>query len=56
MPVVGRVPGDERTWVAGGYSGHGNVLGILCGELAAEAMLGREAPELALFDPARLLL
>ena len=56
LPVVGRVPGSERVWVAGGYSGHGNVLGLLCGELAAQAMLGREAPELALFDPARLLL
>ena len=55
MPVVGRVPGESRVWVAGGYSGHGNVLGLLCGELAAQAMLGREAPELALFDPARLL-
>jgi gamma-glutamylputrescine oxidase len=56
LPVVGRVPGEERVWVAGGYSGHGNVLGLLCGELVAQAMLGREAPELALFDPARLLL
>jgi gamma-glutamylputrescine oxidase len=55
LPVVGRVPGQERVWVAGGYSGHGNVLGLLCGELVAEAMLGREAPELTLFDPARLL-
>ena len=55
LPVVGRVPGESRAWVAGGYSGHGNVLGLLCGELAAQAMLGREAPELALFDPARLL-
>ncbi|MGE5273824.1 MAG: NAD(P)/FAD-dependent oxidoreductase [Verrucomicrobiota bacterium] len=55
LPVVGRVPGEERLWVAGGYSGHGNVLGLLCGELVAEAMLGRAVPELALFDPARLL-
>jgi gamma-glutamylputrescine oxidase len=55
LPVVGRVPGDERAWVAGGYSGHGNVLGFLCGELVAGAILGRPAPELALFDPARLL-
>jgi gamma-glutamylputrescine oxidase len=55
LPVVGRVPGEDRVWVAGGYSGHGNVLGLLCGELVAQAMLGREAPELALFDPARLL-
>ncbi len=56
LPVVGRVPGEERVWVAGGYSGHGNVLGLLCGELAAQAMLGREAPELAWMDPARLVL
>jgi gamma-glutamylputrescine oxidase len=55
LPVVGRVPGEERLWVAGGYSGHGNVLGLLCGELVAQAMLGREAPELTLFEPARLL-
>jgi glycine/D-amino acid oxidase-like deaminating enzyme len=55
LPVVGRVPGEDRVWVAGGYSGHGNVLGLMCGELAAQALLGREAPELAWFDPARLL-
>jgi gamma-glutamylputrescine oxidase len=55
LPIVGRVPGDGRTWVAGGYSGHGNVLGFLCGELVAGAILGRPAVELALLDPARLL-
>ncbi len=54
LPVVGCVPGDERLWVAGGYSGHGNVLGFLCGELVAQAMLGRAAG-LEPFDPARLL-
>ena len=40
LPVVGRVPDDERAWVAGGYSGHGNVLGFMCGDLVARAMLG----------------
>jgi len=55
LPVVGAVPDDERTWVAGGYSGHGNVLGFLCGELVAGAILGRPVPELALLDPSRLL-
>lgn len=54
LPVVGRVPGSERVWLAGGYSGHGNVLGLACGTLAAEAMLGREDPLLELFDPLRL--
>jgi glycine/D-amino acid oxidase-like deaminating enzyme len=55
LPVVGRIPGEERAWVAGGYSGHGNVLGLLCGELVAQAILGRPSPELELFDPARLV-
>lgn len=55
LPVVGPVPGHENVWVAGGYTGHGNVLGFLCGRLVADAILGRPAaPEVALFDPARL--
>jgi gamma-glutamylputrescine oxidase len=55
LPVVGRVPGSNRLWMAGGYSGHGNVLGFLCGELVAGALLDHAPPELVLFDPARLL-
>src|SRR5262249_53386553 len=37
LPVVGRVPETERVWVAAGYSGHGNVLGFMCGDLVARA-------------------
>jgi glycine/D-amino acid oxidase-like deaminating enzyme len=55
LPVAGRVPEDERVWVSCGYTGHGNVLGLACGELVANAILGQPAPELELFDPARLL-
>jgi gamma-glutamylputrescine oxidase len=55
LPLAGRVPGRDGVWVAAGYSGHGNVLGFACGELVAQAVLGRPAPELELFDPARLL-
>lgn len=55
LPVVGRLPGDERVWVAGGYSGHGNVLGFLSGDLVAKALLHDEHPLLELFAPARLL-
>ena len=55
MPVVGRLPDDRRAWVAGGYSGHGNVLGFMCGDLVARAMLGDAQPMLDAFDPARLL-
>jgi glycine/D-amino acid oxidase-like deaminating enzyme len=54
LPLVGRVPGRDGLWVAGGYSGHGNVLGFACGELVAAAILGdAAAPQLRLFDPAR---
>jgi glycine/D-amino acid oxidase-like deaminating enzyme len=55
MPVVGPVPGLPRTWVAGGYSGHGNVLGFACGRLVARAILGDRDSLLDLFEPARLL-
>ena len=54
LPLVGPVPGrDGRVWVAGGYSGHGNVLGFACGQLVADAILGRDSPQLELLDPAR---
>ena len=55
LPVVGEVPGLPGTWVAGGYSGHGNVLGFACGRLAARAILGDRDPLLDLFEPVRLL-
>ena len=55
LPVVGRVPELDNAWVAGGYSGHGNVLGFACGELVAAAVAGEDAPFLDIFDPARLL-
>jgi gamma-glutamylputrescine oxidase len=53
LPLAGRLPGSDRIWVAGGYSGHGNVLGFECGDLVAQAILGKPTPELAAFDPAR---
>jgi glycine/D-amino acid oxidase-like deaminating enzyme len=55
LPVVGPVPGEDGVWVAGGYSGHGNVLGFACGRLVARAILGERDPLLDLFEPARLL-
>src|SRR3954468_12591632 len=54
LPLVGRVPGHENVWAAGGYSGHGNVLGFASGELVADAILGdTSSPQLTLFGPAR---
>jgi gamma-glutamylputrescine oxidase len=55
LPLVGPLPGHDGVWVAAGYSGHGNVFGVLCGELVANAVLGRDDPLLPLFDPARIV-
>jgi glycine/D-amino acid oxidase-like deaminating enzyme len=55
LPVIGRAPGNDRLWIAGGYSGHGNVLGFGSGRLVARAILGDRDPLLDLFEPARLL-
>ena len=55
MPVVGQVPGSARLWVAGGYSGHGNVLGLMCGDLVAQAIAGEPHPLLDALAPARLV-
>jgi glycine/D-amino acid oxidase-like deaminating enzyme len=55
LPLVGPVPGHEGTWIAAGYSGHGNVLGFMCGELVASALLGEDDALLELFSPDRLL-
>lgn len=55
MPVVGPLPGRPNVWVAGGYSGHGNVLGLMCGDLVGQAILGELHPLLERTAPARLL-
>jgi gamma-glutamylputrescine oxidase len=55
MPVVGAHPGRDGLWVAGGYSGHGNVLGLMCGDHVAQAICGEPHPLLERMDPARLV-
>jgi gamma-glutamylputrescine oxidase len=52
IPIVGEV--HDGVWVAGGYSGHGNALGLACGDLVARALLGERPAELDIFAPARL--
>jgi sarcosine oxidase subunit beta len=52
VPLVGEV--RDGVWVAGGYSGHGNVLGLACGDLVARAILGEPSSELEIFAPRRL--
>jgi gamma-glutamylputrescine oxidase len=53
LPLVGRL--RDGVWAACGYSGHGNVLGLACGELVGRAIAGDPASELSLFDAVRAL-
>jgi glycine/D-amino acid oxidase-like deaminating enzyme len=53
LPLVGRVPGRENIWCAAGYSGHGNVLALACGDLVARAILGNPDCIPEQFDPGR---
>ena len=55
LPILGELPARKGVWASCGYSGHGNVLGLACGDLVAGAVLGRPAPELELFNPLRAL-
>ena len=52
LPYVGEVPERRDLYVAGGYSGHGNVPGYMCGRDLADAIAKVGAPE-PLFSPAR---
>jgi glycine/D-amino acid oxidase-like deaminating enzyme len=54
LPLVGPVPGKDGVWVAAGYAGRGNVMGLACGEMLGRAIVGEAAPELDLLE-ARLL-
>jgi gamma-glutamylputrescine oxidase len=44
LPYVGEVPGRPRLFVAGGYSGHGNVPGFMSGRDIADTIAG-DSPE-----------
>jgi gamma-glutamylputrescine oxidase len=40
LPYVGEVPGRAGLYVSGGYSGHGNVPGFMCGRDIADTIAG----------------
>jgi glycine/D-amino acid oxidase-like deaminating enzyme len=44
LPYVGEVPGRPGLYVSGGYSGHGNVPGFMCGRDIADTIAG-DSPE-----------
>jgi gamma-glutamylputrescine oxidase len=55
LPLVGALPGRPGVWASLGYSGHGNVLALACGEGIARALLGRPEPRLEPLSPERTL-
>ena len=38
-PILGRVPGQDRLWLASGHGGRGMSLGAASGRLMAEAII-----------------
>jgi glycine/D-amino acid oxidase-like deaminating enzyme len=53
LPVAGELPGRPGLYVAGGYSGVGNVQGFVCGGLVADMALGRPHALARPLSPAR---
>lgn len=45
LPVVDAAPGLPRTWVAGGFCGHGMPFGPRVGQLLADAVISGETPD-----------
>ena len=53
MPLVGKLPGHEHIYLAGGYTGHGNAYAISAARVLTALIQGRTHPDTDLFDPAR---
>jgi glycine oxidase len=54
-PILGRVPGEDRLWLASGHGGRGMSLGAASGRLMADSILaGRDAAIPAELSAARL--
>jgi gamma-glutamylputrescine oxidase len=53
LPLVGALPDSPGVYVAGGYSGVGNVLGHLCGSIAADLIATGTHPQAPALDAGR---
>src|SRR5204863_5663402 len=53
VPAAGLAPGRERTWVLGGFNGHGMGWGAGLATTLVGAMTGRGGAPHSCFDPAR---
>jgi gamma-glutamylputrescine oxidase len=55
LPLIGRLPGSRHSYIAGGYTGHGNASALEGAQIISELVQGHEHPEADLFDPARFV-
>ena len=53
LPLAGEVPGRPHLYVSGGYSGVGNVQGVVCGGLVADLIAGSAHPLAGALSPER---
>jgi len=54
LPFIGRNTGNERVWVATGYSGTGMTFGTVAALLIRDQILGVNNPWGAIYDPRRI--
>jgi gamma-glutamylputrescine oxidase len=55
LPLVGKVPGHEHIFLAGGYTGHGNAYAITAARVLTALIQGGTHTDADLFDPARFV-
>jgi gamma-glutamylputrescine oxidase len=53
LPLVGKGPGHDHIYIAGGYTGHGNAYAISAARALTALIQGETHPDADLFDPAR---
>lgn len=53
LPLIGQLPGIPNSFMAGGYTGHGNAFAVHAAKLVSELVRGKINSDAELFDPAR---
>lgn len=53
LPLIGRLPGVANTYLAGGYTGHGNAYALMAAQTLAATIQGKAHAEADLFSPQR---
>ncbi|HEY6409626.1 MAG TPA: FAD-binding oxidoreductase [Ktedonobacteraceae bacterium] len=55
LPLIGRLPETQSSYISGGYTGRGNASALQAAQIISELVQGRTPPEADLFDPTRFL-